>query len=89
MVGQDIGDLLGGKVGKTRANVLDGGVVWSEDGDVGGSVDSVDEVGCVEGTTQRGEVGSSKRVGSSLGQGQETVDNVNHTASEVHVLYVC
>jgi hypothetical protein len=52
MVGENIGDLLRSKAGKTTANGLECGVVWREDSDVGGSVNGVQEVGGVKGTTE-------------------------------------
>ena len=86
MVGQDIGDLLSGEVAKSRANVLDGLVAGREDGNVGGGVDGLNEVGGIEGSTQRGQAGGTECVRGSLGKDQQGVDDVDNTTGEVDVL---
>jgi hypothetical protein len=49
-------------------------------------VDGVDEVGCVKGTAEGGETCSREGVDGSLGQDQQTVDDVDDTSGEVYVL---
>lgn len=86
MVGQDAGEVLGGQVAESRANVLESLVGGSEDGDIGGGVDGVDEVSSDDGTTEGGETSSGEDIGRDHGDGQHSVDDVNDTTSEVYVL---
>jgi hypothetical protein len=62
VVAQNIGEVLVRDVSKSRANVAERLVGWSKNGDVGRSVNRLDEVGLVEGTTQRAETGSGQSV---------------------------
>jgi hypothetical protein len=86
MVGENIGDLLRSKVGKTAANGLECGVVWRKDGDVGRGINGVQEVGGVEGTTERAQTSSGESVRSAQRQSKNSVDDVDDTTSEVHIL---
>jgi hypothetical protein len=78
--------LFGGKVGKGRANVLEGLVVWREDSDVWGIVGRVEKVGCVEGTAEGGEACSGEGVCGSFGEDQQAVNYMDDTSGEVYIL---
>jgi hypothetical protein len=86
MVGENISDLLRSKAGKTAADGLECGVIWRKYGDVGGGVNGVQEVGGVEGTTERAQTSSGESVGSAQRQSKNGVDDVDNTTSEVHIL---
>jgi hypothetical protein len=86
MVRKDIGDLLSGEVSKSGTDGLESRIVRREDGDVRCVVDSAQEVGRVERTTERSQSSSAKSVGGTCGQSKDMINNVNHTASEVDVL---
>ncbi len=66
VVGKDASNVLSAEVTKSRADVLESLVVGSEDGDVGSVVDSVQQVGRIDGSTERSKVGSGQCVGSGL-----------------------
>jgi hypothetical protein len=86
MIGKDVGNLLCGKVGKSRANVLEGLVVWSEYSDIWGIIYSVEKVGYVEGTAEGGEACSGEGVCSSFGEDQQAVNNMDDTSGEGYIL---
>jgi hypothetical protein len=86
VVGKDVGNLFGREVGKGRANVLEGLVVWSEYSDIWGIVYSVEKVGCVEGTAEGGEACSGEGVCSGFGEDQQAVNNVDDTSGEGYIL---
>jgi hypothetical protein len=87
VVAQNIGKVLVRDVSKSRANVAERLVGWSKDGDVGRSVNRLDEVGLVEGTTQRAETGSGQSVRGNLGENEESVNDMNDTTGEVDILH--
>jgi hypothetical protein len=86
VVGKDVGNLFGREVGKGRANVLEGLVVWSEYSDIWGIVYSVEKVGCVKGTAEGGEACSGEGVCSGFGEDQQAVNNVDDTSGEGYIL---
>lgn len=86
MVGQYVGDIRIGEVGKSRANVLESLAGRREDSDIGCGVDSLEEVCRVQSTAERGKVGSCKGIRNDFRKGEESVNDMNHTTSEVNVL---
>jgi hypothetical protein len=86
VVGKDAGDLLNRKVGKTGADSLESSIARGEDGDVLGGVDSLDKLGSSKSTGKRRKTGSDGGVGSSFGDGENSVNNVDNTAGEGNIL---
>lgn len=86
VVGKDAASVLSAEVAESRADVLESLVVGCEDGDVRCVVNGVEQLGRVDGSTEGNKVCSRKGIGSVLREGQNTVDDVDHTTSEVHVL---
>jgi hypothetical protein len=85
VVGQDVGDIRGAEVGKSRANGLEGSVGRCEDGNITEVVDGVDKVSGSECAGQRSQAGGQSGVGRLLGKSKDAVDDVDHTAGEVNV----
>lgn len=85
VVGQDVGDVGGGKVSKTTTDGLESGVRGREDGDIRGVVDNIDKASGVERPAKGDQVGSGKSVGSILWQSKEVVNDMNDTTGEVNV----
>ena len=83
---QNCGSLFGGEVGEDRADVLESGVVRSENGQVGSGVDGFSEVGCVDSTEEGAEPGFLSNSADVRRDGEETVDNVDNSAVEGNVL---
>lgn len=86
VVGQDICQITSGEVGKSRADILESLARRSKNSNIGYSVNSIEEVGVVQSTAKGGEVGGSKSVRDNFRENEESVDNVNHTTSEVDIL---
>lgn len=87
MVCEDVGQVSGGEGTETRADGLEGSVPGREDGYVAEAVDSGDEAGVGERAGEGGQAGGDGGVGGALGEGEDAVDDVDHTAGEVDVLY--
>lgn len=73
-------------VSEDGANVGKGAVVGSKDGDVPLAGKIRQELSFCEGASSGGKVASDGSVGEVLGNGENTVDDVNNTASEVEIL---
>lgn len=76
------------QVGEDRTNVGKGAVARSKDSDVLLIGEVCDELGLGESASNGGEVGGNGRVGKVLGNGEDLVDDVDDTTSEVEVLSV-
>ena len=85
---QDRGGFFGGQVGEGGADVLEGGVVWCEDGQIGGGCDGFGEAGCVDGTEEGAETGFLSDGADVRREGEQTIDNVDHSTIEGNVLVV-
>lgn len=85
---QDRGGFFGGQVGEGGANVLEGGVVWCEDGQIGGGCDGFGEAGCVDGTEEGAETGFLSDGADVRREGEQTIDNVDHSTIKGNVLVV-
>jgi hypothetical protein len=85
VVSQNVGDVCGAEVGKSRADGLERSVGRREDGNITEVVDGVDEVSGSESTSQRSQASGQSGVGRLLGQSKDAVDDVDHTAGEVNV----
>jgi hypothetical protein len=88
VVGQDVSNVLNGGIGKSRANITESLSSGSKDGNVWCSVHSIEQVGRVQGTAKAGQVGRCQSIRNVRGQDEESVNNVDHTASEVDVLSI-
>jgi hypothetical protein len=86
VVSKDAADLLDGEVGKTRANSLESGVVGCKNGDIFGSVDSLDEVGSGEGTSEGRKTSSDGSAGGRVGNSEDSVNDVDDSAGEGNIL---
>jgi hypothetical protein len=73
-------------VGKDRANVGKGAVAGNKDGDVPLTGEVGQELRFCEGTSSGGQVGSNGSIRDVLGDGKNTVDDVNDAAGEVKIL---
>jgi hypothetical protein len=85
VVGKDAGYLLSGKVGKAGTDSLESSVVGSEDGNILGGVDGVDEVGRVESAGERSQTCGKSGLGGGLGQSKDSVNDVDYTTGEVNI----
>jgi hypothetical protein len=83
VVSEDASDLVSGKVGKAASNGLESRVVWSKEGDVGRDWHQTSRV---ERTNERAQSSSSGSLSVCWGNCKDMVDNVDHTAGEIHVL---
>jgi hypothetical protein len=84
VVSEDAPDLISGEVGKSTGNGLESRVVGSEESDVGRDWHQTSRV---QRTDQRAQSSSSGSLGVSWGNGKNMVNDVDHTAGEVDVLY--
>lgn len=87
MVGEDLGDLVGGEATETGTDGLESGVGGSEDGHVAERVDGLVELGGEEGAAEGGEAGNLEDVGGWLGNGEDGVDDVDDAAGEGDILH--
>lgn len=85
VVGENRGDGLAGSVGEDRGDVLESSVAGSEDGDVVGLVHGLEELGLDESTSKRRETSSSSGDSDVGGEGEDLVNNVDDTSSEVDI----
>ena len=83
---QDGGSLLSSEVAQGRANVLKRSVVGGEDGQVGGRVDGLGEVGGVNCTQERTQASFLSDHADVRGNGEEAIDDMDHTTVECNVL---
>ena len=83
---QDRGGFFGGEVGEGGADVLEGGVVGGEDGEVRGGGDSFGKAGCVDCTEEGAETGFLSDGADVRREGEEPVDNVDDSTVEGNVL---
>jgi len=86
VVGKDACDLLGGEVTKTGADGLESSVAGGEDGDILGGVDGLNKVGSGKSSSEGRQTSGDGSVGSSLGDGKDSVDDVDNTAGESNIL---
>jgi hypothetical protein len=86
MVLEDVHEIRLAHVGENGANIGKGAVAGRKDGNVPGAGEVGDQVGLGESTSNGGEVGSNGSVGEVLGDGENTVDDVDDTTSEVEIL---
>lgn len=80
---EDVGSLLLGQVGSSRSDGSKGRVGWGKDGDILELINSINKAGCVQSTVERGEVGSKRSVGWGLWDGENLINDVDNTTSEV------
>lgn len=83
---QDRGGFFGGEVGEGGADVLEGGVVGGEDGEVRGGGDSFGKAGCVDCTEEGAETGFLSDGADVRREGEEAVNNVDDSTVEGNVL---
>lgn len=83
---EDALEVIAAEVAHDRANLGKGGVVGRKDGDVLGLGDIICDVGLGQGADDGREVGGDGGVGDVLGDGKNTVDDVDGAAGEVEVL---
>lgn len=86
LVGQDTGKLCGGEISECRANSCESSIGRSEDSYILKGVDCADEVGLCQSTGERGQVCSYCGGRIALWDGQDVIDDVDHTAGEVDIL---
>ncbi|KAI6776407.1 hypothetical protein HG530_000352 [Fusarium avenaceum] len=86
MVLEDAHEIRLAGVGEDGANVGKSAVAGRKDGDVLGAGEVGNQLSLGESTSSGGEVASNGSVGEVLGDGENTVDDVDDTTSEVEIL---
>ena len=86
MVLKDASKLLHGQIWQCRADGLEGSVVGYKHGEVLCGVNSVGEVRLHESASGITESSINGRSGNVGGDGKDSVDHVDDTSGEVHVL---
>lgn len=87
MVLEDAHEIRLAGIGEDGANVGKSAVAGRKDGDVLGAGEVGDQLSLGESASSGGEVASNGSVGEVLGDGENTVDDVDDTTSEVEILY--
>jgi len=88
VVSQDAGELLGRHIRQSRTDGLESGVVGREDCDITCRIEGLHQLRVHESSREGGQVGGDGGRGDVLRYGEDTVNDMDHTAGEVHVLQV-
>lgn len=86
VVRENGGHLLGCKGGESRSDGLESLVIWRKDGDVAERIDCVDELCACKRAREGGEAGIDGGCRSIHGKGEDPVNDVDDTTSEVDIL---